>query len=88
MRNTASFHDLIDSGTYRKPKMTLKDTVVQRSSVKKLFLKISQNSQENTCARVSSLIKLQTSKFYEIFKNSFFYRTPSSTASALTMGDS
>ena len=26
---------------------------------KKLFLKISQNSQENTCARVSFLIKLQ-----------------------------
>ena len=27
----------------------------------KMFLKISQNSQENTCARVSFLIKLQTS---------------------------
>ena len=46
MRNTASFHDLIDSGTYRKLKMTLKDAVVQRSPVKKLLLKISQNSQE------------------------------------------
>ena len=32
---------------------------VQRCSVKKVFLKISQNSQENTCARVSFLIKLQ-----------------------------
>ena len=28
-------------------------------SVKMVFLKISQNSQENTCARVSFLIKLQ-----------------------------
>ena len=28
-------------------------------SVKKVFSKISQNSQENTCARVSFLIKLQ-----------------------------
>ena len=28
---------------------------------KKLFLKISQNSQENTCARVSFLIKLKAS---------------------------
>ena len=28
---------------------------------KKVFLEISQNSQENTCARVSFLIKLQTS---------------------------
>ena len=32
--------------------------VVQKCSVKKVFLKISQNSQENTCARVSFLIKL------------------------------
>ena len=31
----------------------------QRCSVKKVFLEISQNSQENTCARVSFLIKLQ-----------------------------
>ena len=29
------------------------ETVVQRCSVKKVLLKISQNSQENTCARVS-----------------------------------
>ena len=33
----------------------------QRCSVKKVFLEISQNSQENTCARVSFLIKLQAS---------------------------
>ena len=31
----------------------------QRCSIKKVFLKILQNSQENTCARVSFLIKLQ-----------------------------
>ena len=30
-----------------------------RPSVKKVFLETSQNSQENTCARVSILIKLQ-----------------------------
>ena len=34
--------------------------VVQMCFVKKMFLEISQNSQENTCARVSFLIKLQT----------------------------
>ena len=33
----------------------------QRSSLKKVFLKISQNSLENTCARVSFLIRLQSS---------------------------
>ena len=38
-----------------------KETVVQRCSVKKLFLEISQNSQENACARVSFLIKLKAS---------------------------
>ena len=35
------------------------EAVVQRCSVKKVFLEISQNSRENTCARVSFLIKLQ-----------------------------
>ena len=35
------------------------EAVAQRCSVKKVFLEISQNSQENTCARVSFLIKFQ-----------------------------
>ena len=34
------------------------EAVTQRCSVKKVFLEISQNSQENTCIRVSFLIKL------------------------------
>ena len=38
-----------------------KEIVVQRCSVKKLFLEISQNSQENARARVSFLIKLKAS---------------------------
>ena len=33
--------------------------VTHRCSVKKVFLEISQNSQENNCARVSILVKLQ-----------------------------
>ena len=37
------------------------EAVVQWCSVKKVFLEISKNSQENTCARVSFLIKLQVS---------------------------
>ena len=36
------------------------EAVARRCSVKKVFLEISQNSQENACARVSFLIKLQT----------------------------
>ena len=35
------------------------EAVARRCSVKKVFLEISQNSQENICARVSFLIKLQ-----------------------------
>ena len=35
------------------------ETAAQRCSVKKVFLAISQNSQENTCARVFFLVKLQ-----------------------------
>ena len=34
------------------------EAVVRRCSVKMVLLEISQNSQENTCARVSFLIKL------------------------------
>ena len=66
--------------------------VVQRCSVREVFLEISQNSQENTCARVSFLINLQVEacnvikketlaqlfscKFCEISKNTISYRIP------------
>ena len=33
--------------------LNVSEAVAQRCSVKRVFLKISQNSQENTCARVS-----------------------------------
>ena len=64
---------------------------------KKVFLEISQNSQEKTCARFSFLTKLLTSacnfikketlaqvfacEFCEISKNTFSYRTPPVAAS-------
>ena len=35
------------------------EAVAKRCSVKEVFLEISQNLQENTCARVSFLMKLQ-----------------------------
>ena len=37
------------------------EAVARRCSMRKMFLEISQNSQENTYARVSLLIKLQAS---------------------------
>ena len=69
----------------------------RRCSVKKVFLENSQNSQQNTCARVSFLIKLQpyacnfikketlaqvfSCQFYEISKNTLCYKTPLVAAS-------
>ena len=53
----------------------------RRYSVKMFFVKISQNSQENTCTRDSFLIKLTLAQvfsceFCEIFKNTFFCGIP------------
>ena len=44
------------------------EAVAQRCSVKNVFLEISQNLPENTCARV---VGLQLYSFYEISKNTF-----------------
>ena len=79
--------------------MVCSEAVPRRCSVKKLFLKILQNVHENTCARVSFLIKLQVEacnfikketlaqvffcEFCKIFKNSFFNRTPPVAASSV-----
>ena len=57
-RKPTNLFDLDDFSTY------MSSTVDDRSGtggvlLKKVFLEISQNSQENTCARVSFLIKLQ-----------------------------
>ena len=49
---------------------------------KKRVLKISQNSQENTCVRISFLIKLQASG--KISKNTFSYRTAPVAASGVS----
>ena len=57
--------------------------------MKKAFLEVSRNSQKNTYARVSFLIRfikketlgqLFSCEFCEISKNTFFHRTPLETA--------
>ena len=53
-----------------------------RCSEKRVFLEISQNSQENTCARVSFLIKLQASGRFCSF---CFRRQAESSASGLQL---
>ena len=80
--------------------MSLLDAVVQKCSVKKVSLQISQNSQENTCARVSFLINFQSSgnfikketlaqifsyEFCEISKSTFLYKAPLVAASKIPL---
>ena len=56
------FRKYIDNVANRKIRArALTEAVVRRCSLKTVFLEISQNLQENTCARVSFLIKLQAS---------------------------
>ena len=55
--------------------MQHREGIVRRCSVKKMFLEISKNSPENTCALVFSC------EFCEISKNTFYYRTPLVAAS-------
>ena len=49
----------------------------RRFSTKKMFLKNSQDSQENTCVGASLLIKLQASGDYKLFfiSNTFINNT-------------
>ena len=66
------------------PIFIFSQAVVFRFSVEKVFLEFSQNSQENTCARISFLIKLQSyfkkdtltqvfsCEFCEISRKAFF----------------
>ena len=76
--------------------LVISEAVVHRCSAKKVFLKISQNKQENTCSRVYFLIKLAynfikketleqvfSCEFSEIFKNTYFYKTPLVAASVI-----
>ena len=93
---TMHFHKISTLGNSHSQVGDL-EAVAQRCSVKKVFLEISQNSEENTCARVPFLIKSQaetcnfiqketlaqvfSSEFCEISKNTFSYRTPPVAAS-------
>ena len=43
----------------------------QRCSIKQMFLRISQNSQESTCARASFLIKLKKRLWHSCFSVNF-----------------
>ena len=70
------------------------EAVTQRCSVKKVFLEISQNPKENTCAKVCNFIKKETlarvlfCEFCEITKSTFCYRATPEVASAMQIEQS
>ena len=51
------------------------EVVMQSSSLKKVFLEILHNSQENTCT-TNSGIGFFFCEFCEISKNNFFHKAP------------
>ena len=64
------------------------EAVVQRCSVKKVLVNISQNPQKNNCARVSFLLILFKKRLchgcfpVSFFKKTYFYKTPLVAAAA------
>ena len=64
---------------------TVKHTgaVVPRCSVEKMFLEISQNSQENICGRVSIFKKGSRAQVVKFLRNLYFNRRPTLAASRL-----
>ena len=102
-KSFGQFQYLNDKGfTSASSSFYMLEAVTRGDLYKKVFLKFSQNSQENTCARASFLIKLQAEtcnfisketlaqllscKFCEIFKNTFFYRKPIDDCLYVTYG--
>ena len=66
---------------------------LDKKGLKKVFLEISQNSQENICLRLSfliniikkeTLIQVFSCEFWEISKNTFLYRIFPLAASVTT----
>ena len=70
-------------------KNIISEAVARSCSVKKVFLKISQNSHENTYDRVffnkKRLALVFSCEFCENFKNTYFYRTPLVAVSGISM---
>ena len=74
--------ELPSSYHYVEKKFPLPEAVVRRCFVKKVFLKILENSQENTCApglqmyQKETLTQVFSCEFRENFKNIFFTKQP------------
>ena len=57
------FYKIVHIKTFRLSKknniLVMSEVIIRRCSVKKVFLEISQNSQESNCTRISFLIRQQ-----------------------------
>ena len=65
------------------------EVVVQRCSVKKVLLKISQNSHPEACnfIKKETLTQMLSCEFCEIFNNAFVYKTSLVAASGCDKND-
>ena len=71
---------------FDKVKELVFEAVVQRCSVKQVFLEVSQNSQENACARVSwhRCFPVNFANSLRVNSLTFFYRAPLVAASVVS----
>ena len=74
------FSDFEDKKLWERVNDSNLEAAIRRCSVRKMFIEISQNSQENTCSE-KTLTQVFFCEFCEISRNTFFHRTPLVAAS-------
>ena len=72
---------IFKNGPQKDVRAVYAGAVVWRCSIKKVFLEISRNSQENICAIEPLLKKTFWHRYFPFFYNAFLYRTPPMAAS-------
>ena len=65
----------------KKKKKKKEQAVARGCSLKPVFVEILENSQESNFIKKEAVAQVFSCKFYEIFKNTFYYRTPLVAAS-------
>ena len=72
------YSEILDIDETNTEEWACAEAVVRKCCLKKVYLEISQNSRENTCARVSllkkTLAQMFSCQFRNISKNTFYYK--------------
>ena len=63
--------------------MILSEAATQSCTVEKVFLNISQNSQEDICVGVGTAAQVFSCELGELFEDTLFYRIPTKTVSVV-----